>query len=150
MRRIELITGERIGTDGGEWVDWWAAHRANFRALRASFPVELHEVSRMVIRYRDKSGAYSIAGFDAPAPRGPEERVLIGATQMADLVAELRGHVAETLAMVNGSWSVWVAFKVTRATFILVEIAAALFSLCGLKAADRFIDLGSSEGGPSA
>ena len=26
------------------------------------------------------------------------------------------------------------------------EVAAALFSLCGLKAADRFIDLGSSEG----
>ena len=102
MRRIELITGERIGTDGGEWVDWWAAHRANFRALRASFPVELHEVSRMVIRYRDKSGAYSIAGFDAPAPRGPEERVLIGATQMADLVAELRGFGVLSAARLPG------------------------------------------------
>jgi len=92
MRRIELITGERIGTDGGEWVDWWAAHRANFRALRASFAVELHEVSRLAIRYRDKGGAYSIAGFDAPAPRGPEERVVLSATQMANLVAALRSH----------------------------------------------------------
>ncbi len=90
MRRLELITGERIGTDGGRWVDWWAGHREGFHALRATFPVALYEVSGMVIRYRDKSGAFSIAGFDAPAPTGPEDRVMIGATQMAALVASMR------------------------------------------------------------
>ena len=90
MRRLELITGERIGTDGGRWVDWWTAHRESFQALRATFSVALYEVSGMVIRYRDKRGAYAIAGFDAPAPAGPEERVMIGATQMAGLVASLR------------------------------------------------------------
>ena len=72
------------------WVDWWTAHRESFQALRATFSVALYEVSGMVIRYRDKRGAYAIAGFDAPAPAGPEERVMIGATQMAGLVASLR------------------------------------------------------------
>ena len=90
MRRLELITGERIGANGGKWVDWWTIHRGNFHALRAPFPIALNEVSRLIVRHRSHQGTFALAGFDAPAPTGPEERFVLSVTQMAALVVSLR------------------------------------------------------------
>ena len=47
----------------------------------------------------------------------------------AELVSELRGHVAAVAGDTHGSWSVCVAFEKTHAPFMLEEIAAQLGAL---------------------
>lgn len=90
LRRLELITGEQIGTDGRKWVDWWMVQREDFSALRAQFSIALREVSSLVVRHRSDQGTFSLVGFDAPLSSGPEERIVLGAPQMASLVDSLR------------------------------------------------------------
>jgi len=90
LRRLELISGERIGSTGRAWVDWWLSERDSFHADRAPFPIKPEEVPHLVLRHRSAGGVFTIAGFDAAPPEGPEERTLIGVSQLDALVKSLR------------------------------------------------------------
>ena len=90
LRRLELISGERLGSTGRAWVDWWVSERAGFHASRAPFPIKPEEVSHLVIRHRSAGGVFTIAGFDAAPPKGPEERTLVGVSQLNTLAVSLR------------------------------------------------------------
>ncbi|KOO30335.1 pumilio-like 5-like protein [Chrysochromulina tobinii] len=57
----------------------------------------------------------------------------------AALVDELQGHVATTATTINGSWSVCTAFKVTRAPFIVREIAGAISVLSTQQSGSRAV-----------
>jgi len=55
------------------------------------------------------------------------------------LVDELQGHVASTAMSVNGSWSVCTAFKVTKAHFIVREIAESIGLLATHQSGSRAV-----------
>jgi len=57
----------------------------------------------------------------------------------AALVDELQGHVAPTAMTINGSWSVCTAFKVSRAAFIVREIAEAIGVLSTQQSGSRAV-----------
>merc|ERR1719453_2206452 len=66
------------------------------------------------------------------------------------LVRELEGRVATTAMSVNGSWSGCAAFKVTRAPFIVREIAGSIGTLAtqhsGSRAVQKILPEAASQG----
>jgi HEAT repeat protein len=108
LRRLELITGERISAKETRWVEWWIGERGSFHALRALFPVTPEELSRFVLHYRSPQGAVVLCGLDEVKPQGAEERVILGARELEALVESLRewgAFSAELLPGIRGSRS---------------------------------------------
>ena len=90
MRRLELISGERLGANANEWVGWWLAEREGFSALRALFPVSPEELPHFVLRYHSPEGAFVLSGAAEADALGVEERVVIGDLGLETLVDSLR------------------------------------------------------------
>lgn len=104
LRRLELLTGQGIGTDGPRWVEWWLHAREGFFARRAWLDMTPDGAPRIAVRYKQTGSApqdFAVQGprYDEGSPEipGASERILGGAgdlvrlteSQARDLVAAL-------------------------------------------------------------
>jgi HEAT repeat protein len=104
LRRLELLTGQGIGSDGPRWVEWWLHAREGFFARRAWLDMTADDAPRIAVRYRQAGRVpqdFAVQGprYDEASPEiaGASERVLGGAadlvrlteSQARDLVAAL-------------------------------------------------------------
>jgi HEAT repeat protein len=82
LRRLSLISGQGLGTDGRRWVEWWAGARESFSALRAVLSASPDEAAGMRLDYLASSAAPSAFRLLGQAERAaagapPVERSLI-------------------------------------------------------------------------
>ncbi len=52
LRRLELLTGQRLGTDGPRWVEWWLHAREGFFARRAWLDITPDDAPRITLRFK--------------------------------------------------------------------------------------------------
>jgi len=96
LRRLALLSGESLGTDGPRWVDWWVAKGPNFHARRAALPIAAEEAGSLRVDLLSSVegelsfrllGAAEDAGAGIPAiPR----TLFLTAAQGAELLEVLR------------------------------------------------------------
>lgn len=56
LRRLTLITGEQLGSDGPRWLRWWADHAAGFHARRAVLRAAPEDAGRLRVTVRSTGG----------------------------------------------------------------------------------------------
>jgi HEAT repeat protein len=100
LRRLELLTGQGIGSDGPRWVDWWVHAREGFFARRAWLDVPPADAPRISVRF--KQGGAEAVDFTLLGPAletaegaanalaaGASQTVRLSEGQARDLVAAL-------------------------------------------------------------
>jgi len=67
LRRLDLISGAGLGSDGPAWQAWWMEHAAGFRARRAVIGVEPAERGSLAVVWRTPDEELRFFGPDAAA-----------------------------------------------------------------------------------
>ena len=103
QRRLALITGESLGSDGPAWLDWWKASAAGFTARRAAILASEADAPGLRLRYDSTLGegeafqllGPGLAGTDRTAPAGdgsgpaPGEALYLSEAQAREVFALL-------------------------------------------------------------
>ncbi len=87
QRRLAILVGFSLGSDGPAWQNWWSDAAPTFRARRAAIRVGPGDVDRLWLRYEDGDERFSLAGESAPAS-GPALFYLTS-TECRDLLRAL-------------------------------------------------------------
>ncbi|MBL8858918.1 MAG: HEAT repeat domain-containing protein [Planctomycetes bacterium] len=66
LRRLRMVSGQSIATDGPRWVDWWITAREGFRARRATLTIQPGEAASTLVRF--ESTAENPEGFTLVGP----------------------------------------------------------------------------------
>jgi HEAT repeat protein len=95
LRRLRLLTGADLGTDGPRWAEWWVANRPSFYANRAHLKVAEGGESKLEVHFRGtgrEAAAFSFFGAEAAATEaqlraGAAEKLLLTPRECLDLLA---------------------------------------------------------------
>ncbi len=98
LRRLRLLTGEDLGTDGPAWATWWVENRADFYAHRAYLGVPEGGEGRIEVHYRSTgldSATISLVGADvddraAHRRAGAAEFYYLTGRECRDLLAMMK------------------------------------------------------------
>lgn len=96
LRRLSLISGQFLGTEGLRWVAWWDGARAEFRARRAVLDATSEDAARLRVDVLSSSGeprAFRLLGPQASAGDGAPalgDTLVLSETQAAELFEVLR------------------------------------------------------------
>lgn len=98
LRRLALITGEDIGSDGPRWVRWWLENHEGFYAHRAHLFVDPERIGTLTINYKslgDPVEWFSLVGADLAKaahekPLRGAEQIFLSREECADVISLLR------------------------------------------------------------
>lgn len=94
LRRLRLLSGQTIATDGPRWIDWWIGAREGFEARRAALALAPADVPGALVRFESTATepeAFTIVGPESAA--GAQSRISAGEifyanlAEMTDLIA---------------------------------------------------------------
>ncbi len=88
-RRLALIAGFTLGSDGRAWQRWWGQAAASFRARRAVLEVDPRDLDRLWLEYRGPDAAFRLTGEGIADDASAPETFLLTADECGDLLRAL-------------------------------------------------------------